>query len=111
MNRQWMYGSRLSGELITGLQGFLHVADANKRNGFGVCPYSVCKSQKNYSSSRSLHVHLLQHGFMLSYNCWTKHGERGVTMEDNEEEEDDHMFWGQAATGLQCLSGKLWRVN
>ena len=26
---------------------------------------------------------------MPSYNCWTKHGEKGVMMEDNEEEEDD----------------------
>jgi hypothetical protein len=25
---------------------------------------------------------------MPSYNCWTKHGEKGVMMEDNEEEED-----------------------
>jgi hypothetical protein len=26
---------------------------------------------------------------MPSYNCWTKPGEIGVTIEDNEEEEDD----------------------
>jgi hypothetical protein len=25
---------------------------------------------------------------MYGYNCWTKHGERGVIIEDNEEEED-----------------------
>ena len=29
---------------------------------------------------------------MPSYNCWTKHGERGVMMEDNEEEEDDDNY-------------------
>jgi hypothetical protein len=29
---------------------------------------------------------------MTSYNCWTKHGERGVTLEDNEEEEDDDNY-------------------
>ncbi|KAK1660581.1 hypothetical protein QYE76_048740 [Lolium multiflorum] len=33
--------------------------------------------------------HLLRSGFMPSYYCWTKHGERGVMMEDNEEEEED----------------------
>ncbi|KAK1668782.1 hypothetical protein QYE76_056941 [Lolium multiflorum] len=41
-------------------------------------------------------------GFMPSYNCWTKHGERGVMMEDNEEEEeDDDMYpnYGDTATG------------
>ena len=26
---------------------------------------------------------------MPHYNVWTKHGERGVMMEDNKEEEDD----------------------
>jgi hypothetical protein len=35
---------------------------------------------------------MLQHGFMPSYNYWTKHGERGVTMKDNEEEEDDDNY-------------------
>jgi hypothetical protein len=87
-----MYGNELSGEFIMGLQGFLRVADANKKNGFVVCPCSVCKNQKDYSSSRTLHIHLFQQGFMPSYNCWTKHGERKVTMEDNEEEEDDDNY-------------------
>ena len=82
MNRQWMYGNRLSSEFITGLQGFLRVADAYKRNGFVVCPCSVCKNQNDYSTSRTLHIHLLQHGFMPSYNFWTKHGERVVIMEE-----------------------------
>jgi hypothetical protein len=105
-----MYGSRVSSEFIKGLQDFLRVADANKRNGFVVCPCSVCKNLKNYSSSRTLHVHLLQHGFMPSYNCWTKHGERGVTMEDNKEEDDDNYpgfpeygdtFMGEAEGGAE----------
>jgi hypothetical protein len=26
---------------------------------------------------------------MPNYNCWTKHGERGVIMKDDEEEDDD----------------------
>jgi hypothetical protein len=29
---------------------------------------------------------------MPNYSCWTKHGERGVTIEDNEEEEDDNNY-------------------
>jgi hypothetical protein len=48
MNRQWMYGNWLSCEFITGLQGFLCVADTNKRNGFVVCPCSVYKNQKDF---------------------------------------------------------------
>jgi hypothetical protein len=29
---------------------------------------------------------------MSDYNCRTKHGERGVIMEDNKEEEDDDNY-------------------
>jgi hypothetical protein len=29
---------------------------------------------------------------MAGYNCWTKHGERGVMMEDGEEEENDDNY-------------------
>jgi hypothetical protein len=28
-------------------------------------------------------------GFMPNYICWTKHGERGVIMEEDEEEEGE----------------------
>ena len=89
MSRQWMYGDRRCPEFINGLHNFLDVAEANKRNGFMCCPCSVCKNTKDYSSSKTLHIHLLQYGFISGYNCWTKHGEIWVIMEDNEEEEDD----------------------
>ena len=40
---------------------------------------------------------------MPHYNVWTKHGERGVMMEDGEEEEYDDNYvppeYGDAATG------------
>jgi hypothetical protein len=29
---------------------------------------------------------------MPGYNCWTKHGEKGVMMEDGEEEENDDNY-------------------
>ncbi|KAK1696300.1 hypothetical protein QYE76_012997 [Lolium multiflorum] len=88
MNRQWMYGNRLSGEFSTGLNDFLVVANANKQGGFVICPCVKCKNQKGYSSSRDVQLHLLRHGFMPSYNCWTKHEERGVIMEEDEEGDD-----------------------
>ena len=47
---------------------------------------------KDYSNSRTIHYHLFENGFMPGYNCWTKHGERGVIMEDNEEEEDNDNY-------------------
>src|SRR3954470_10558481 len=89
MSRQWMYEDRRSGEFINGLHSFLQVAEANKRGGFISCPCGVCKNNKSYSNSKDIHLHLFQHGFMSGYNCWTKHGERGVLMEENEEYEDD----------------------
>jgi len=78
-------------EFIVGLQGFLVAAEANKkRGGFIDCPCSQCRNLKDYSSPKVIHLHLLKHGFMPSYNCWTKHGERGVIMEENEEGDDDN---------------------
>ena len=65
------------------------VAEANKWNGFMCCPCVLCKNVRDYASSRTLHEHLLRSGFMPDYICWTKDGESGVIMEDNEEEDDD----------------------
>src|SRR3954469_2179981 len=56
------------------------------------CPCVHCQNKKDYSNTRTIHAHLLRSGFMPSYNCWTKHGEKGVVMEDNEEEEDDDNY-------------------
>ena len=53
---------------------------------------------------KTLYVHLLEKGFMPHYNVWTKHGERGVMMDDNEKEEDDENYpifpeYGDSAMG------------
>ena len=37
-------------------------------------------------------VTFFTHGFMPKYFCWTKHGEKGVMMEDNEEVDCDDNF-------------------
>src|SRR3954463_13371018 len=94
MNQQWMYSDRRTSEYITGLQNFIVVANENRgHNGFMCCPCVHCRNKKDYSNTRTIHAHLLRSGFMPSYNCWTKHGEKGVVMEDNEEEEDDENFY------------------
>ena len=85
MNRQWMYADRRIFEYIKGVHEFLDAAEANKQNGFMCCPCAICENTKSYSDSKTLHAHLLYKGFMPHYNVWTKHGERGVVMEDNEE--------------------------
>ena len=89
MSHPWMYADRRSREYMQGVQSFLKVAEANKREGFMLCPCRNCRNEKDYPRSRDLHIHLIEYGFMPGYNCWTKHGERGVMMEDNEEEEDN----------------------
>ncbi|WVZ54768.1 hypothetical protein U9M48_005517 [Paspalum notatum var. saurae] len=49
-------------------------------------------------------MHLMQRGFMPNYVCWTKHGESGVMLEDDEEEfhnldYDEHPFFADATMG------------
>ena len=92
MNHPWMYADRRSNEYMQGLRSFLNVAEANTRNGFMCCPCRNCRNEKDYSCSKTLHIHLIQFGFMSGYNCWTKHGERGVMMEGNEEEQNDDNY-------------------
>jgi len=83
---------RRSKEFNVSLHYFLGVAEANKQDGFMCCPCAVCKNLKEYSCSRTLHTHLLKSGFVPNYICWMKHGERGVLMDDGEEDEEklDH---------------------
>ena len=77
-----MYDDRCSPQFIKGMHTFLIAVEANKRaDGFMCCPCAVCKNDRNYSMSRTIHVHLFESGFMPHYNVWTKHGERGVMME------------------------------
>src|SRR3954462_13294956 len=101
MNREWMYRDRRTSEYITGVNNFLEVAVANKENGFMCCPCTRCGNTKSYSERQTLHIHLIYKGFMPHYNVWTKHGEIGVMMEDNEEEEYDDNYvppeYGDAA--------------
>src|SRR3990170_1482280 len=95
MSQQWMYDDRCSPQFINGVRTFLVAAEANKRaDGFMCCPCAICNNDHNYSNSRTIHVHLFTSGFISDYNYWTKHGERGVLMEENEEEEDDDSYPG-----------------
>ena len=98
-----MYVDRRLPEFTSGLKEFIRVAQENPQaDGFMCCPCVDCRNLKQYRKWQVLHSHLLWKGFMSSYNCWTKHGERGVMMEDDdEEEEDDDMYpnYGDTATG------------
>lgn len=89
MERQWMYGDRCSMAWINGLKMFLDTAEANRSaKGFMCCPCKICQNGKKYSKRNTLYSHIFTEGFMSNYYLWTKHGESGIFMGPNEEEED-----------------------
>ena len=75
-------------EFIDGVHEFIKVAENHKYGGFVRCPCKNCKNEKDYSSSKTIHSHMFSSGFMPNYYGWTKHGERGIMLDNNEEEED-----------------------
>ena len=79
---------RRSMEFIDGVHEFIKVAENYKYGGFVRCPCKNCKNEKDYSSSRIIHSHLFSSGFMPNYYVWTKHGERGIMLDNNEEDDD-----------------------
>ena len=52
------------------------------------CPCSVYENKKEFRKRDTLWNHLALNGFMSNYSLWTKHGEVGVMVEDNEEDDD-----------------------
>ena len=89
---QWMYmADRRLKEFIDGVHEFIEVAEKHKYGGFVHCPCKFCKNRKDYSSSRTIHSHLFSSGFLQNYYVWTKHGERGIMLDNNEEEEEDRI--------------------
>ena len=83
MSRQWMYmADRHSKEFMDGVHEFIEVAEKHKYGGFVHCPCKFCKNERDYSSSRTIHSHLFNSGFMPNYYVWTKHGERGIILDN-----------------------------
>ena len=104
MSRAWMYADRRSGAFMKGVRSFIKVTEANKRNSFMCCPCRECGNLMDYSDKKILHDDLFRYGFKSGYNIWTKHREREVMMEDNEEEENDDNYpmfpeYGDTARG------------
>ena len=89
MSRQWMYMvDRRSKEFIDGVHEFTEAAEKHKYGSFVRYPCKFCKNENDYSSSRTIHSHLFNSDFMPNYYIWTKHGERGIMLDNNVEEED-----------------------
>ena len=75
-------------EFIDGVHEFIKVAENHNYGGSVRCPCKNCKNEKDYSSLRTIHSHLFSSGFMLNYYVWTKHGEKRIMLDNNEEEDD-----------------------
>ena len=67
---------------------FIDVAKKHGHGGFFRYPCQLCKNEKDYSSTGTIHSHLFHIGFMPNYNVWTEHGERGIILENDQEEEE-----------------------
>jgi hypothetical protein len=82
-----MYGDRRTAAYREGVHSFRDAAEANKHDGgFMFCPCVECRNEKDHTSSRVIQSHLLRSGFMSGYNVWTKHREKEVIIEDDDEE-------------------------
>jgi hypothetical protein len=100
-----MYGDLRTAAYREGVHSFRDAAEANKHGGgFMFCPCVEYRNKKDHTSSRVIQSHLIRSGFMAGYNISTKHGERGVMMEDDDEEDTtrrNHIcgapFWGLVA--------------
>ena len=89
ISRQWVYMTdRRSMEFIDGVHEFIEAAEKHKYGSFVRCPCKFCMNEKDYLSSRTIHSHLFNSDFMPNYYVWTKHGEIGIILDNNVEEED-----------------------
>ncbi|KAD6795050.1 hypothetical protein E3N88_05946 [Mikania micrantha] len=75
----WMYHTaRTSLAYTEGVQIFLKAAEVNRRNkgnGRICCPCIICKNFKRFDDIKKIEFHLMKHGFMPRYTCWSMHGE------------------------------------
>jgi len=78
------------------------------------CPCKHCRINKKYSSSCTVHAHLIIRGFMDDYRCWNKHGEGGVNDRDVQDSHMDDMnekgkLLGIRETIASFVMSQLWR--
>ncbi|GKC11006.1 hypothetical protein Tco_1007788 [Tanacetum coccineum] len=79
MERNWMYGRNITDpEYVNGVQSFLIPAESNRVAKGDIeifCLCSKCKNFVPYNDIKMIEFHLLKHGFVRKYTCWSEHGE------------------------------------
>ena len=64
-----------------GVSQFITDAKAHAGNGNHVfCPCKDCKNHRNFHQIESIRSHLIIRGFMPKYTIWTMHGDVGVNV-------------------------------
>jgi hypothetical protein len=98
--------NRACAEYLDGLKSFIRAAEADMLNQHKTsmwCPCIDCGNQKQYSSSLSVHAHLIIRGFMGDYRCWNKHGEEGVNDRDLQAGRMDQGFSGDPVRMMELM--------
>ncbi|GKA12412.1 ulp1 protease family, C-terminal catalytic domain-containing protein [Tanacetum coccineum] len=79
MERKWMYGMKINdSEYVNGVQSFLIAAEVNRVAKGDIeifCPCVKSKFFLPYNDIKVIEYHLLKHGFVCNYTCWSEHGE------------------------------------
>ncbi|XP_071740963.1 uncharacterized protein [Rutidosis leptorrhynchoides] len=96
----WMYEiGRATAEFMDSVDEFITVAETDqleKGNNAICCPCKKCKNARWYADLTDIKSHLIAHGFMRGYTCWSFHGESvadlnpSVSDNDTDNEEDSY---------------------
>ncbi|XP_071687302.1 uncharacterized protein [Rutidosis leptorrhynchoides] len=96
----WMYEiGRATSEFMDSVDEFITVVETDqleKVNSAISCPCKKCKNARWYADSTDIKSHLISHGFMRGYTCWSFHGESladlnpSVSDKDTDNEDDSY---------------------
>ncbi|XP_071688567.1 uncharacterized protein [Rutidosis leptorrhynchoides] len=96
----WMYEiGRATSEFMDSVDEFITVAETDqleKGNTAISCPCKKCKNARWYADSTDIKSHLIAHGFMRGYTCWSFHGESLADLNpsgsDNDTDNEDDSY-------------------
>ena len=90
MDQEWMHLSQTDKRYMHGVSQFIRDAKAHAGNGNPIfCPCKDCKNHRNFRQIESIRSHLITRGFMPNYTIWTMHGEVGVNvLQENDDDVD-----------------------
>ncbi|XP_071713721.1 uncharacterized protein [Rutidosis leptorrhynchoides] len=96
----WMYEiGRATSEFMDSVDEFIIVAETDqleKGNTAISCPCKKCKNARWYADSTDIKSHLIAHGFMRGYTCWSFHGESladlNPSISDNDTDNEDDSY-------------------